>query len=76
VQALEKDTWGTRPTAEMLLVAVLSGSEYTSGTLTLPVDTVKFTPEPGNSMMPADGYWEITESAGAVLNTLDTIETA
>src|SRR5271155_2637855 len=68
-------TLGTRPTPEIFWIAVFWASEVTLGTVTLPVDSVRFTPEPGNSMMPADGYWAMTEPVGAVPYPLETNDT-
>jgi hypothetical protein len=67
MQRLKNETLGTRPNAVIARIALLCKSESKSGTITPPVDAAKFTSEPGNSMMPAGGFCEITDPAGAVL---------
>ena len=74
-QALEEETLGTRPSPLIVLIALLWGSETRLGRYTPPVDTVKFTGDPGNSMMPAAGLCERTIPAGAALRAEDTAPT-
>src|ERR1700683_2101249 len=64
----------TRPTAEISWIAVFWASVVTLGTVTLPVDSVRFTPEPGNSMVGADGSWAVTEPCGDVPYAEETRE--
>ena len=63
VQALVEEILGTRPSWVIALVALLWGIESRLGTYAPPVDIVKFTGDPGNSMMPAAGLCERTVPA-------------